>query len=601
MASFSRLTWQVSSALFYTILFLDMNYRKNIETVGSVGGVLQEEFDFIVVGAGSAGAAVAARLAETSATVLLIEAGGEQPYKATIPWFHLWLAGSPIDWSYETASGSGSGYEGGKSKWWRGKVAGGTSSINTMIYMRGNRKDYDGWSQDFGLTDWSWDKCLPYFKKLENMKNKEKRDSGLYGDDGPIVVEDSKHSTEVMDGFLEAGSLLGLQERDQNSGDTTEGVARLQWTISEGQRSSSLEYLTTHRKNLHITLRTQVLRIIFSGRTAVGLEVLRGKKIFQIKCSKEIILSAGTIGSPHILMLSGVGPKEHLAQHNIPVVAHLPGVGSNLHDHHATYGLTWQTQVGTAYNPFIYTANPLTLMQWKTSRTGPLAAPIGIEGNAFVRTKYAPENWPDIQIAFVSSHPGFDGGTVYKDFLGISEKVYQEYFSELSQSEGYSLYPILSRPNSRGSVRLKSGNPIEYPEITLDYLADGQDIAALVEGIKIAFQIGNSSAFSKYGSRFHDQPFPQCIHMEMYTDAYWECFVRSMTTTDHHPVGTCRMGLREKVDTVVDSRLRVVGVKNLRVVDGSVLPRIPSGNINIPIIMVAEKAVDAIKEDHNLI
>ena len=490
---------------------------------------------------------------------------------------------------------------GGRSRWGRGKVAGGTSSINTMIYMRGNRRDYDSWAEDLGLTDWSWDLCLPYFMKLENMKNKEKRDSGLYGVDGPIVVEDSKHKTKVMEGFLEGGKMLGYQEVDQNMGGNTEGVSALQWTISDGQRSSSLEYLTTHRQNLHITLNTKVLRIIFSRKTAVGLEVLRGKKIFMIRCSKEIILSAGTIGSPHILLLSGVGPRDHLAQHKIPVVAHLPGVGSNLHDHHATYGLSWQTQVGTAYNPFIYTANPLTLLQWKTRRTGPLASPIGMEGNAFVRTKYAPEDWPDIQIAFVSTHPGFDGGTVYKDFLGISQKIYEKYFSELSFSEGYTLYPVLSRPNSRGTVRLKSGNPLEYPDISLDYLSNEEDIGTLVEGIKIAFQIGNSSAFAKYGARFHNKPFPLCRHVEMYTDAYWECFVRAMTTTDHHPVGTCRMGVRGEVDTVVDSRLRVVGLQNVRVVDGSVLPRIPSGNINIPIIMVAEKAADAIKEDHNLI
>ena len=578
-----------------------MNFRRNIETVGSVGGALKEEFDFIVVGAGSAGAALAARLAETNVTVLLLEAGGEQPYKSTIPWFHLWLAGSPIDWKFETKGGSGSGYEGGRSKWWRGKVAGGTSTINTMIYMRGNRIDYDNWGQEFGLSDWSWDLCLPYFKKLEDMRNEEKRESGMYGVGGPIAVEDSRHNTKVIDGFLKAGKQLGYPEIDQNNGNSEKGVSRLQWTISEGRRSSSLEYLSSWKPNLHVSLNTQVLKIIFKRRKAIGLEVLRGKRIFRVKCSKEVILSAGSIGSPHILLLSGVGPAKHLKQFKIPVVSNLPGVGSNLHDHHATYGLSWQTDTGSAYNPFLYTANPMTYVNWKTSNTGPLSAAIGMEGNAFVRTKYAPENWPDIQIAFVSSHPGFDGGTVYKDFLGISEKVFQEYFAALKFSEGYSLYPILSRPNSRGTVRLKSSNPLQYPEIDLDYLADKQDVATLVEGIKIAFKIGNSSAFSKDNSRFHDNPFPLCSDIEMYTDAYWECFVRAMTTTDHHPVGTCRMGVKGDKGTVVDSRMRVMGLQNVRVVDGSVLPRIPSANINIPIIMIAEKAADAIKEDHGLV
>lgn len=217
-----------------------------------------------------------------------------------------------------------------------------------------------------------------------------------------------------------------------------------------------------------------------------------------------------------------------------------------------------------------------------------------MEGNAFIATKYANQSWPDIQITFIASHPGFDGGTLYKNFLAINTEIFDEYFLDAAFTEGFSMYPILLRPQSRGRVSLRSSDPNDAPVIEANYLSHPDDVNRLIEGLKMVKRIGNSKAFKKYGAAFHAKPFPLCKHLPFESDQYWECFVRSMTTTDHHPVGTCKMGF-DAFSVVNPDTLKVHGISNLRIVDASIMPFLPSGNIEIPVIMMAEKAADLIK------
>ena len=281
------------------------------------------------------------------------------------------------------------------------------------------------------------------------------------------------------------------------------------------------------------------------------------------------------------------------------MVHDLHGVGQNLQDHIAAYGMTWLTKTeGVAYNPFLYTADPRTYWNWKTVHRGPLAAPIGVEAVAFLSSKFANTTWPDLQLTFVSTHPGFDGGTTYKDFLGISDEFYEAYFEDNSFKEGFTIYPSLNRPKSRGSITLKSANPYDHPIIQPNYLSDRRDIEALVEGLKIARSIGDSRPFKYYGARFYSKSLPGCGHLYPETDEYWECWVKTLATSDHHPVGTCRMGPYSDPYAVVDNQFRVYGLRNIRVIDGSTMPEVISGNINIPTVMMAEKAADMIKEEH---
>lgn len=606
MIFLQKAIWGMMIQIFSAGLMLDLMISKHLDNVGNNG--LLESYDFIIIGAGSAGSVVAARLAEvTSWNVLLLEAGGEQPEKSRVPWFHLWLPNSPIDWRYVTEPQPKimRGFKDNRSYWWRGKTVGGTGSINTMIYMRGNAIDYDQWAAE-GNKGWSFNDCLPYFKKLENMETIGIAKDKLYhGTNGPMVTAPSRHLTSLLDVFLEAGKSLGYQVLEDQNGPQQTGFSNIQFNIKDGRRLTSAEaYLypaVAQYSNLHVSVDSHVHKIIFDRNRAREVLVDHNGQIKRIKATREIILSAGVIGSPHLLLLSGVGPADHMRQMKIPIVSDVPGVGLNLHDHIAAYGLTWTTHsVGMAYNPFLYTLDPRTYFNWKMYHTGPLSAPIGVEGTAFVPTKlWGNETWPDLQIMFISSHPGFDGGTLYKDFLNIKDEFFDEYFSNVAFREGFSMYPIVNRPKSRGRISLRSLDPLDHPIIEANYLSDPRDTFTLIEGLKLVRKIGDSPAFQRIGAKFYSMPLPPCKHLDDNSDEYWFCWIVHLANTDHHPVGTCKMGPLDRDPlAVVDPLLRVRNVKGLRVIDGSVIPTIPSGNINIPIIMIAEKAADIIKAEY---
>ncbi|ODN02350.1 Glucose dehydrogenase [FAD, quinone] [Orchesella cincta] len=529
------------------------------------------------VGGGSGGAVLASRLSEIEDfTVLLIEAGGVEPVTSTIPWFHTLLPGSSLDWKYETVPQKDIlfAYDNQVSKWPRGKLIGGTSSINTMLYMRGNRQDYDRWAAE-GNDGWAYEDVLHYFKKSERQNDPIlATDTYHHGTEGPLHVQNPRFGTKITKSFLQAGEYLGYDVVDSNGYQQT-GFSRFQTTMKRGVRwSTARAYVrpAVHRQNFHVSLKSHAHRVLFDeNNRAIGVTFAREGKIHNVYCRKEVIVSGGTIGSPQILLLSGIGPAEHLDKLGIPVIADLP-VGRNLQDHMGAFGLSWTVRKGSAYS-LLPLFNPLTLQEYKRHHTGPFAGTVGVEANAFLHSRYSnrTKDWPDLQLFFISATPAIDGGGSFKDYFGVSQEAWDVFYKPIQFKQGFSIVPVLLRPYSRGYLKLRSTNPYDKPIIQPNYLRDRRDFDILMDGLKHAVEIGNSLPFKKHGAKIHLGKLPRCPHVRPGSEEYW--------------TRSCRR-----------PELRVYGVTGLRVVDGSIMPHVVSANTNAPIIMIGEKAADMIKD-----
>lgn len=573
------------------------------------------EYDYIVVGAGSAGSVVANRLSEdANVTVLLLEAGGvDSEMKIHVPLAYVDLQLSEVDWGEMTVPQEHAcfGLDGRRSRWPRGKVLGGSSSINAMIYVRGNREDFDRW-RDQGAEGWSYEEVLPYFKKSEDFRGTGEDE--YHGKGGYLTVSDAtQYRTQAAKSFVEGAKQLGFEEIDYN-GKSQNGVSYAQFTIRDGGRWSTAQgfiHPVRHRENLFLVTGKSVRSLSFSteGDVAVdGVYVVDTDKYMDgqetlVKARKEIILSASTVGSTKILLLSGVGPRQHLEEVGIPVKADLP-VGENLQDH-VMVPVNFIAPDMAIDDHLAFTESHAqsipSLLRYIVTGSGPLSVSPA-EAHIFLDTGIEDERKaPDMDIIFF----GGKGAPKHLKNFNLSPETVIKIFGENATQEismiGYTFLPTLLHPASRGNIRLSVESPLAPPLINPNYLSDPHDVEALLQGIRYAQRIANTSAFDVFSSQGAFQPRPNISSTyPPDSDDFWREYIRYITLTQYHPVGTCKMGSMDDPTTVVDPRLRVKGVKNLRVVDASVMPEVTSGNTNAPTIMIAEKAADMIKEDNRI-
>jgi choline dehydrogenase len=518
-------------------------------------------YDYIVIGAGSAGCVLASRLSEDpNVKVLLLEAGGPDNRKeCRIPVAFSKLFKTACDWAYYTEPEP---MLGNRNLYWpRGKMLGGSSSMNAMIYIRGHRSDYDAW-RDLGNVGWGYRDVLPYFKKSEKQQNGA---SEYHGNTGPLAVSNLRSPNPLSQAFIEAAEQCGFRRNADFNSESQEGFGFYQVTQCDGKRCSAADAFlkpAMSRPNLNVKTGVQVFDIIFERKRAVAVSLQQDDRSVQEHAEREIILCAGTIGSPHLLMLAGIGPAERLRNLSIPVLLDLPGVGANLQDHPAVPIAYQCTQSISLLN-----AEKLSgLARYMVFKDGMLTSNVA-EAGGFVRT---PEDSPAPNLQFHFG-PGY----------------YVDHGFQKSKHHAFTLGPTLIRPGSRGRISLRSSNPLDSPLIEANYFSDRRDLEVMLEGVRLARRIASATAFDKYrGPEMLPGP-------EAQDESALRRHIERYAATLYHPVGTCKMG--SDAMAVVDSDLRVRGLKGLRVVDASIMPVITGGNTNAPTIMIAEKAAELIK------
>ena len=530
-------------------------------------------FDFVVIGAGSAGCAIASRLSESGKyRIAVIEAGP----KDTNPWIHIPVGyfktmGNPkSDWQYVTDPDDG--LNGRSIRWPRGRVLGGSSSINGLLFVRGQPQDFDHWRQ-LGNVGWAWEDVLPIFKRLETWHGGSGTGEPLRGDKGPLAVSPTAVKRDIVDHWLQSAEAAGYHRNRDYNGENQEGVGYFQLTLHQGQRCSSAKaYLkpARSRKNLQILTDMQVEKLVLrDGRVVQVVATSKGQNI-TLEVAREVVLSAGAIGSPHILMMSGIGAGQKLAEWGIPVERDLPGVGQNLQDHLQARPI-FKTNLSTI-NTEVKSWVRKTMMgiEYALRRTGPMTMAASL-GAGFLKTHPDLET-PDIQfhIQPFSANNAVEGTHPFSAFTASVLQL---------------------RPESKGCLKLKSADSMVYPAICPNYLATTKDQTTIVKGIQIARKI---ASFDPLKSHITEEYAPG--HDIAFDDEAGTLeWARNTSVTIYHPTGTCKMG--NDPMSVVDDRLQVHGIKGLRVADASIMPTITSGNTNAPSIMIGEKASDMILED----
>jgi choline dehydrogenase len=519
-------------------------------------------YDYVIVGAGSAGCVLANRLSEDpDVQVLLLEAGpADVNQNIHVPLGYLQLGATEVDWDYHSAPEQHC--RGRRITLPRGRVLGGSSSINAMVYIRGNARDYDEW----GVPGWSWADLLPYFVKSEDN---ERGASELHGAGGPLPVSEQRSGNRISQAFVDAGEQAGLARNEDFNGAEQDGVGIYQVTQRGGMRgSAAVAYLhpAMERSNLTVMPHMLVQRIIFDGNRAVGVQASRLGEVQELRAEREVILSGGAYNSPQLLMLSGVGPAEHLMMREIEVLLDRPAVGQNLSDHPATQ-LVWTTPEPES---LLLALEPAAMEEFEATQTGPFASNLA-EAGGFARVGDG-ASAPDIQFHVAPVH-------IVNEGLGDPE------------GHGVWVSPCLLTEHSRGSVRLASADPTAKPIIHNDFYSAADDMERMIAAVRLTQQICGQPAMQPYCADPYTVP-------EGDSPEQLRAHVERTTFAIYHPVGTCRMGT--DADAIVDEQLRVNGLEGLRVVDASVMPTVPRGNTNAPTIALAERAADLIRHGSGL-
>ncbi|XP_063241786.1 glucose dehydrogenase [FAD, quinone]-like [Bacillus rossius redtenbacheri] len=542
---------------------------------------LRAAYDAVVVGGGTAGAVVAARLAAAGWSVALLEAGGAPPASSVVPGLLFSLQGSDMDWGYraEAAEGLHGGLQEGRVRWPRGKVLGGSSAMNAMLYLRGTARDFDDWAV-LGNPGWAHEDLLPLFRRAEQTQP-----VGPFNSDEPVKRL-----------VVEAARELGYPELDELDG--REGWGEAPGTLRDGERWSAARAFLGAARNLshlHVARYCRATRILLDegASRATGVQFLRDGRLETVLARREVVVSAGAVGSPQLLMLSGLGPRSHLQEVGVPPLADLP-VGDHLQDHVVFTGVLVELPPGAA-SP---RADLLDASyEYLARRRGPLAHIGATDLQGFASSSLSPGR-PDLQFHHVLFRHGDE--LLARGFLhatGFVPQVAEQLLQATRRADVLLVVPTLLRPSSRGEVRLSSADPLAAPRISPRYLDHPRDEDVLLEGVRLVLRLAGTRAFARVGARARGYELPACPPADSLSDDYWRCALRQLATTLYHPAGSCRMGPSADGDSVVDPRLRVHGVRGLRVADASVMPAVVSANTAATCLVIGEKAAALILDD----
>ncbi|XP_049784926.1 glucose dehydrogenase [FAD, quinone]-like [Schistocerca cancellata] len=569
------------------------------------------EYDFVVVGAGSAGATVAARLSENPDwSVLLLEAGGDPPPTSDVPRLFPTLQKTEADWQFETEPDPRAcrAHRGGRCAWPRGKALGGSSVLNWMVHVRGPVQDYDAWAA-LGNDGWSYRDVLPFFRKSQDVEAEELRRrphaAAVHGTGGGLRVSKFGPDDPFVRTLSDAAREAGQKVVDDFNSDGYLGFTNNFGTVRNGTRwnvAKAFLVPAKSRQNLHVLKHAHVTKVLVDPATkkAYGVQYLKDGNVREVKVAKEVVVSAGAVNTPQVLMLSGIGPKEHLEELGIPVVKDLR-VGYNLQDHTIYTGLAYliensERDLERKKNQVLQGA-----FEYLTNRTGILSDTGLTSYQGFVRTDSAPdddETYSDIQYHYARFEPTFKEWMEAFLEAGSYGDEYRTALRLLAERHDVVLVlPTLLGPTSRGRVSLRSRDPADPVVIEAGYYSDPRDFDNMLAGIRLAHRLGTTEAMRRAGVLVRDVPVAACAGLPPLTDQYWRCAIPHLTTTLYHPAGTAKMGPAADPDAVVDPRLRVHGVRGLRVADASVMPLVVRGNTNVPSVMIGEKCAHMVAED----
>jgi choline dehydrogenase len=527
---------------------------------------MTERFDYIVVGSGSAGSVMAYRLSEAGHSVLVLEYGGtdrgpliQMPSALSIP-----MNMKRYNWGFETEPEPHLNNR--RLATPRGKVVGGSSSINGMVYVRGHARDFDTW-EEMGAKGWSYKNVLPYFRRMENAHGGEE---GWRGVDGPMHMKRGSRLNPLYQAFIDAGRQAGYPVTDDYNGRQQEGFGPMEMTVHNGFRwSAANAYLRPARATKRVKLVTYAFaeRVIMEGRKAVGVQYRRGEKTYEARANREVVIAASSINSPKLLQLSGIGPAQVLKEAGIPLVHHLPGVGENLHDHLEVYFQVKCKQPITLNGKLNVLSKGMIGAEWLMFQSG-LGSTNHFESCGFIRSQAGIE-YPDIQYHFLPAAMRYDGRAAFA-------------------GHGFQVHVGPMRTKSRGFIHVKSAEPKENPRILFNYMSHPDDWTEFRACVRLTREVMRQKALEPFRAE-EIQPGPK-----VETDAEIDGFIREHCESAYHPTGTCKMGAADDPMAVVDSTCRVIGIENLRVADSSIMPQVTNGNLNAPTLMIGEKASDHI-------